>query len=192
MRLVLINRDDAQPGTLQIRLNDRAAGETAFNTLLRTGCRRMALIASDAGTPSLVGRIEGFEGAARAQGVEIARMVSVATSYATGLQIGTELFSRPDRPDGVFCVTDLLACGVMDAARHRFGLRVPEDVSCIGYDDIPQAAWESYQLTTFAQPLTAMATHVVDLLLDPDAAGSKRRLFEPVPVWRKSVRPTAS
>lgn len=189
MRLVLINRDDARSGTLQIRLNDRAAGETAFNTLLRTGCKRIALIASDAGTPSLVGRIEGFENAARTQGIEIARIVSGATSYGTGLQIGTQLFARPDRPDGVFCVTDLLACGVMDAARQRFGLRVPEDVSCIGYDDIPQAAWESYQLTTFAQPIDEITEAAIDWLASPpeeDSGSEVVELSAPL-IWRQTL-----
>ncbi|TQS70120.1 substrate-binding domain-containing protein [Rhodobacteraceae bacterium] len=189
MRLVLINRDDAQPGTLQIRLNDQAAGETAFNTLLRTGCKRIALIASDAGTPSLVGRIKGFEMAAQAQGVEITRLISGATSYATGLQIGTQLFSQPDRPDGVFCVTDLMACGVMDAARHRFGLRVPEDVSFIGYDDIPQAAWASYELTTFAQPIDEITEAAIDWLAvapEDDTRSEIVELQAPL-IWRQTL-----
>ena len=79
----------------------------------------------------------------------------------------------------------------MDAARHEFGLRIPEDLCVIGFDDIEQAGWESYRLTSFAQPLAAMADHVVELLVRPDAGTSGRGVFEPIPIWRKSVRPLA-
>jgi DNA-binding LacI/PurR family transcriptional regulator len=86
-------------------------------------------------------------------------------------------------------LTDLLALGFMDAASHEFGISVPDDLCVIGFDDIEQAGWESYRLTTFTQPLKAMADQVLALLQDPDSAGSGRILFEPIPRWRKSVRP---
>ena len=55
-----------------------------------------------------------------------------ATSYQTGLDLGTALMTRPDRPDGVFCTTDLLACGLMDAARHRFGAAIRTGLPYVG------------------------------------------------------------
>ena len=164
----------------------------ALILLRRAGCQRLGVITSTAGTASLVQRERTFVAAAQAVGMQVAITATGPTSYASGFESARQVFGRSQAPDGVFCVTDLLALGFMDAARHEFGLRIPQDLCIVGFDDIEQASWESYKLTTFAQPLTAMATHVVDLLLDPDAAGSERRLFEPVPVWRKSVRPSAS
>ncbi|MEI8634389.1 substrate-binding domain-containing protein, partial [Vibrio sp. PP-XX7] len=86
------------------------------------------------------------------------------TSYATGAETARQLLASRHRPEGVFCVTDLIACGFIDVARHEFGLRVPEDICIIGFDDIEQSSWIGYQLTTFTQPLTDMADAMIDLL----------------------------
>ena len=79
----------------------------------------------------------------------------------------------------------------MDAARHEFGLRIPADLCVVGFDDIDQANWESYRLTTFRQPVDQMAEHVVGLLGGTIPAAAGRTVLQPQPVWRKSVRPTA-
>ena len=63
--------------------------------------------------------------------------------------------SRKTPFDGVFCVTDLLALGFSMPRASKFGRRVPEDLSVIGFDDIPQAGWGAYRLTTFRQPVAA-------------------------------------
>ncbi|MGO8112740.1 substrate-binding domain-containing protein, partial [Rhizobium leguminosarum] len=60
--------------------------------------------------------------------------------------------------DGAFCFTDLMALGFLDAARLEMGRRVPEDLSVVGFYDIPQASWKSYQLTTVAQPPDELVT----------------------------------
>jgi len=76
-----------------------------------------------------------------------------------------EIFSsKGDRPDAVFVASDHMAFAVMDTLRHELGLRVPEDVSVVGFDNVPQAAWPSYQLTTVEQPLGPMIEATVDLL----------------------------
>ncbi|WP_275634733.1 LacI family DNA-binding transcriptional regulator [Psychromarinibacter halotolerans] len=189
MRLVLINRDEYREGSYLIRLDDRAAGRTAFATLAAAGCRRLALATSQAGTPSLSARRDGFRDAAAAAGVEIVEEATGPTSYETGLSIGTRLMSQTDRPDGVFCTTDLLALGVMDAARHRFGVRIPEDLSVIGFDDVPQASWESYDLTTFSQPVGEIADACVDWLTGDAMSGDPLQTSIPVQLaWRGSVR----
>jgi DNA-binding LacI/PurR family transcriptional regulator len=70
-----------------------------------------------------------------------------------------------DRPDAVFVANDHMAIPVMDTLRSEFGLRVPEDVSVVGYDDVPAAAWPAYDLTTVRQPAGRMVAETVDLLL---------------------------
>jgi DNA-binding LacI/PurR family transcriptional regulator len=77
-----------------------------------------------------------------------------------------------DRPTAVFCVNDLIAFGLMDHARGQLGLAVPRDLAVIGFDDVPQARWRPYRLTTFRQDPEDLAVRVVDLLdrraADPD------------------------
>ena len=82
---------------------------------------------------------------------------------ARGFEAGRQLLSGSGRPDAAFCVTDLLACGFMDAARREFGLDVPADLCVIGFDDIEQAGWASYDLTTFRQPIGAIADRIMTL-----------------------------
>ena len=187
LRLVLINREEERAGSLRIRLDDAEAGALAFETLLRAGCTRPAVATSKSATTSLKAREDGFLGAAREAGVAVATEAIGVTSYEAGLELGAALLTRRARPDGVFCVTDLLACGVMDAARRRFGLRVPDDLSIIGFDDIPQAGWASYQLTTFAQPVDGIAETGVAWLTAGEPDTGPVQLSARM-VWRGSVR----
>jgi DNA-binding LacI/PurR family transcriptional regulator len=90
----------------------------------------------------------------------------------------------------VFCVNDATAFGLIDAARHEFGLRVPEDVSVIGFDNVTQAGWLSYHLTTFDHPVDDIARHAVDLASGSRAARAAPARIELTPelVWRRTVR----
>lgn len=188
-QVVLINRDDKLVGSHNLGVDNAVAGREAFFLLRRAGCKRLGLVTSDAGTASLVERERVFVEAARTEGVEVTVYETGPTGYASGFEAARRAFGRSNGPDGVFCVTDLLALGFMDAAMHEFKLSIPQDLCVVGFDDIEQASWESYRLTTFAQPLEAMADQVLELLLHPESAGSGRILFEPTPRWRRSVRP---
>jgi DNA-binding LacI/PurR family transcriptional regulator len=125
----------------------------------------------------MVTRETRFLEAAAETGTDVAITRPGSTCYQTGVLAARELLGQTARPDGVFCVTDLIACGFIDAARHEFGLRVPEDNSVIGFDDIEQASWLGYQLTTFSQPLAEMAQAVCEMLLAPEDSKPASRLF---------------
>lgn len=189
-QVILINRDDQLDGPINIAVDNAHAGREAFHMLQRAGCRKIAVVSSTAGTPSLVGREWAFQAAADEAGLGVRIVRPGPTSYASGFAAGQILLSGSDRPDAAFCVTDLLACGFMDAARHEFGIDVPEELCAIGFDDIEQAGWASYALTTFRQPVEDMAGHIMQLIEAPvDAAVAQRVCFHAVPVWRRSVRP---
>jgi DNA-binding LacI/PurR family transcriptional regulator len=83
------------------------------------------------------------------------------------------LLAREDRPDTVFCANDLMATATMEVARHEFGLRIPRDLSIVGFDDTGLAGWPSFSLTSFAQPLLPMVQAAVALICEmieaPDA-----------------------
>lgn len=184
-RVVMINRDDVPEGTEQILVDNGGAAAEALMMLERAGCRRIAVVGSTAGTPSIVARETQFIRVADAAGIEVQLCRFGPTGYATGAETARQLFASARRPDGVFCVTDLLALGFMDAARQEFGRRIPDDLCVIGFDDIPQAAWSAYQLTTFRQPLDTMVERIIAILAGANGAVS---LAAPT-VWRRSVRP---
>ena len=76
------------------------------------------------------------------------------------------MFEKPTTPDAIFIATDHMAFAVMDVIRSEVGLRIPEDVSIIGYDDVPPAAWAAYDLTTVRQRANVMVQETVALMLN--------------------------
>jgi DNA-binding LacI/PurR family transcriptional regulator len=187
-RVILINRDDPLDGPINVSVDNAVAAREALHMLDRCGCRRVAVVSSTARTPSLVARERAFAEAAAERGVEASVIRAGPTGYAAGFEAGRIVLSGSARPDAAFCVTDLLACGFMDAARREFGLGIPEDLCVIGFDDIEQAGWAAYDLTTFRQPIDAIADHIMTVIDDP-AAAAGRSCFQADPVWRRSVRP---
>lgn len=189
--VILINRQDRFDGPENISVENEKAAHEAFSMLQRAGCRKLAIVSSQAGTPSLVARERAFEQAAREAGVSVRTVRVGPTAYASGAEVARILFSGSDQPDGAFCVTDLLACGFMDAARLEFGLSIPDDLCVVGFDDIDQSGWTSYNLTTFRQPIDQIADHIASLLSNETRGLSDVNSisFPVLPVWRKSVRP---
>ena len=98
----------------------------------------------------------------------------------------------PEPPTALVCGNDVVAFGAIDAARS-LGLDVPGDVSVIGFDDVPMAAWEVFQLTTVRQPLADMARAAARLLVeriehDGDIGPGRERLFATSLVRRTTTR----
>ena len=101
------------------------------------------------------------------------------------------MFTGPDRPDAVFVANDHMAFAVMDVLRFELGLRIPEDVSVVGYDDVPMASWPSYNLTTIRQSAEAMVAKTVEILMqhieEDDATPRRTRVDAPL-IVRGSAR----
>jgi len=166
-----------------------AGGRMAAEQLLAAGCRRLAVVSSGARTASLVGRIEAFRGCLAQAHVALRLwQEGAATDYGTGYEAALALLAD-DGIDGVFCVTDLLALGFLDAARFERGRCVPDDLSVIGFDDIPPAAWSTYRLTTFHQPVSDLTAAIMNLIRRRVEGSNPRHGFARVPV-RLVVRST--
>ncbi|PYF83341.1 MULTISPECIES: substrate-binding domain-containing protein [Marinomonas] len=190
--VILVNRAGQFEGTDHISIDYQSAMADAHHMLFRAGCNNLAVVSSTIQSPSILTRETLFIQAANNAEQACTLLRAGPTSYQTGVEAARRLLASRDRPDGVFCVTDLIACGFMDVARNEFGLRIPEDICIVGFDDIEQSSWLGYQLTTFAQPLTAMADAISELLEHtPDKTHKKQHLtFHAPPVWRHSVRPS--
>ncbi|HMJ45281.1 MAG TPA: substrate-binding domain-containing protein [Pseudolabrys sp.] len=93
-------------------------------------------------------------------------------SYEAGHAATKRLLRKAGRPDALFFASDVMAGGGIDAARE-LGLSVPEDVSIVGYDDVPMAALPCYSLTTIRQPVRVMAKAAIDMLGLAEARGMK-------------------
>jgi LacI family transcriptional regulator len=101
------------------------------------------------------------------------------------------MFDRPDPPDAVFVCNDHMAFAVMDVLRHELGLKVPEDVSVVGFDDVPPAAWPAYDLTSFRQRVNRMVAETVTTLIEHIEGGAtepRRLAIDGILIERGSTR----
>ncbi|MGS0894012.1 LacI family DNA-binding transcriptional regulator [Burkholderia stagnalis] len=168
--VVMINRAPNLPGA-DVVVSDNAAGAAhAAQRLVRAGARRLAFVGPRTASYSAQARADAFEQAVgRGDAFEAALVRVIDTrsdTHASGVDAARQLFAAGERPDGVFCSSDLLALGVIDAARGAFGMRVPDDLRVIGFDDIPAAEYDAYRLTTLRQDAQGLAQAAVDLLAD--------------------------
>jgi DNA-binding LacI/PurR family transcriptional regulator len=130
----------------------------------------------------------GFCAAARDRSIEVVVERYGSTTYQSGVVLAARLLERKQRPDAIFCANDLIACGLMDAARHRYKLAVPDDLCVIGFDNIEQSAWSSYELTTFAQPVDEIAVRAVEWLSEHGPGEIHSHRLGTQLIWRGSVR----
>lgn len=140
-------------------------GQAATRHLLDLGHRRIAMI-SGPDHPFCRARLSGYLSALAESGVpaEPCLVVKTLLTREDGCAAARELLSRPDRPTAVFTANDMQALGVYQAARE-LGLRIPHDLSVVGFDDVPVVAWVDPPLTTVHQPLAEMAAAATELAL---------------------------
>ena len=168
--LVLINR--AETGLDSVHCDDRSGARQAFEALCTTSASDFAVVNKENPSPSLLAREQAFAEFAAASGINPRIVRAGRSDYDGGQEAAHRLLASGPTPDAVFCVNDLMAFGALDCLRDA-GLRVPEDVSVVGFDDVPIAAWGSYRLTTLRQDPWRIAREVVSILdqriADPDA-----------------------
>lgn len=141
-------------------------GRSAAAHLLGLGHRRIAIVGGRRESLAGLARVQGFRGALEQAGIHLEPSLIVWNrfDFQSGLDTATEWFARPDRPTAILTSSDSQAVGVIEAAR-RFGLRVPDDLSVTGYNDVTPTAWSSPPLTTVRQPLREMGRAALRLLV---------------------------
>ncbi|GAB3263662.1 LacI family DNA-binding transcriptional regulator [Kineosporia babensis] len=150
-----------------------AGGTTAAEHLLSLGHTRLAYLGGDAEAGCNQARWQGFRATLEAAGYPVAPKLAqhLTFRYAAGLNGGGALLDSPNPPTAVFAGSDEIAVGLIEACRRR-GLRVPEDVSVIGFDDTQLAEFCSPPLTVVRQPLREMGRVAVRTALQLAAGAS--------------------
>ena len=140
-------------------------GRSAAEHLVGLGHRRFAAIGGGRTHRYSQARIDGFRsGLASTPGATLIDVGYADWRREDAATVAEPMLARADRPTAVFCCSDLMAIGVYDAA-HRVGLRVPDDLSVIGFDDLPEATWAAPPLTTVRQPIADLGAAAVRMLL---------------------------
>lgn len=164
---VLIDYDDDAPGCSVVNASNRRGTRDAIRHLVELGHRRIGFITGRDDVGATHARLAGYRDEMAAAGLVIGPDDIVPGDFLEprGHAAGIELLARPDRPTAVFTSSDMAAFGVMRAAED-LGLRVPDDVSVVGFDDLPEAARVHPALTTVRQPLREMGRTAVRQLLE--------------------------
>lgn len=168
----------------------------ATEYLLELGHRRIGFITGDMEMSAARARLAGYQAALRTQHLpsepELVR--NGQFQYSEGYAATLDLFALPSPPTAIFASNDDMALGAMDALRGQ-GLRVPDDMSVVGFDGIPQAAFVHPPLTTVSQPLAKMGRVATQMLLDlmNDPEKPVHRIELPTElIIRESCRPLSS
>jgi DNA-binding LacI/PurR family transcriptional regulator len=149
-----------------------SGGLAATRHLLNLGHRRIAMVCGPTEWPCCRARLDGYRAAMDAAGVPVdPALVRISTLYVEGgLRDSFELLRMPDRPTAIFTANDLQALGVYEAAR-QLGLRIPQDLSVIGFDDLSFTQWSGPPMTTVRQPLQQMGAAAAEMVLTIAAGG---------------------
>jgi LacI family transcriptional regulator len=164
---VLIDHHGIGPDCPAVGAANWQGGFTATEYLINLGHRRIGIITGWMDLGCALDRIDGYRSALRVNHIpEESELIYEGTFFQPdGFQGACTLLDLPDPPTAIFASNDVMAMGVIDAVRTR-GLRVPQDISVIGFDDIPQASMIHPALTTISQPLEKMGKVATQMLLE--------------------------
>ena len=162
--MVFVNRALNSLSVPSVAVDEVFAGECATQHLLELGHTRIGYVAGPDFYLPTQEKAAGRERALRAAGLDPDGLVAHADFSVEGGRAAVRvLLASGERPTGVICSSDLMAIGVLQEAAAR-GLRVPEDLSVVGFDGIEAAAWTSPALTTMEQPIEEIAETAVNAL----------------------------
>ncbi|WP_341978256.1 LacI family transcriptional regulator [Microbacterium sp. LTA6] len=166
--VVFVDREDPDQEFASVAVDDVEGGRLAVAHLLDRGRRRIAFLAGPTSIPQVAHRLQGARAAVDAVGGATLEVIERGgLTVLNGRAAGEDIVARvpADRPDAVFAANDLLAVGLLQAFALGGGIRVPEDIALVGYDDIDFAAATVVPLTSVSQPARMLGWTAVDLLL---------------------------
>jgi DNA-binding LacI/PurR family transcriptional regulator len=158
-----------------VRVDERSSYAEVVDGLVTHGHRRIAYLSGRLTAVSEDERHAAVvEGLARHRLKLFGNPAGGDFSYESGVAAAKVLLQGRTRPDAIICACDAMALGAIDTARAEFGLTLPADLSIVGFDDIPLAAWPSYRLTTIRQETAEIVRATIDLL-DARLRGPERK-----------------
>jgi LacI family transcriptional regulator len=191
MAVVLVDRRSDRRNRCSVGVDDVLGGRLATDHLLDLGHRRIAFVGGPSTIQQVSERHEGCEQALAVRSGDLTVIDTPSLTVSAGREAAVQLAAMPAsrRPTGAFCANDLLALGLLQELTRR-GLRVPDDVALIGYDDIDFAAAAVVPLSSVRQPRELLGRTATQLILeeveDGDNHEHRQVVFEPELVVRES------
>jgi LacI family transcriptional regulator len=147
-----------------VTVNDVFGAEIAIEHLVEFGHKHIAWICGPDSIPQVIDRTKGVAIAAKHHKIQVDTVRSPSMKFDGGVQAAEEILAMNPRPTGIFCANDLLALGVMRTLLAA-GVKIPEDISLIGYDDIEFALTAPVPLSSIIQPAYQLGYTATQLLL---------------------------
>lgn len=162
--LILLGRSRPMAGVDCIGCDNTKGAHIAVSELLRTGRNKIGYIG---GLKKFTSERERHEGFIKA--LSDAEMAPFALEWADfsfqgGYEVAMHIIQRTEKPDALFCCNDIMAIGALNAARNTLGIKVPDDLAIIGFDDIPMASWPCFDLTTIRNSISDSVDGIMDIL----------------------------
>lgn len=162
--VVLYNRIAQDPAVSSVTGNNKEGARSVAAFLVAGQHDRIAFMAGMEESSTSRHREEGFNSFFAEHGLPAPIRDCGRFDQAEAAAAARRLLSRRDRPDAIFCANDAMALVTIDIAQAEFGLDVGRELSIVGYDDVPMAAWPGFSLTTYAQPLEQMVSETVSII----------------------------
>ncbi|MCR2783435.1 MULTISPECIES: LacI family DNA-binding transcriptional regulator [unclassified Microbacterium] len=192
--VILVDREMPDSGFCSVSVDDVEGGFLAASHLLAGGRRRLMFLGGPQALRQVADRLQGARRAVEAVAGATLEVVEMpALTVLHGREAGLAVLERgmTARPDAIFAANDLLAVGAIQALSIMSGVRIPDDIALIGYDDIDFAASTVVPLSSIRQPASLIGYTAVDLLLaelaDPTADHERNVRFQPELVVRDST-----
>lgn len=191
--VVAVDRNFPEGELDMVQGDNHRGGWLAARHLIDLGHTRIGCVTGTFQINPSSERYHGFRQALEESGLELDPALVMGGDFRpeSGWQLGLQLLRQTDRPTAIFAWNDLMAIGVLRAA-SECGLRVPQDLSVVGYDDIELSAFINPPLTTVHQPKSEMARIAVECLVSKtwsEPEGFNRHILEPILITRKTSGP---
>jgi LacI family transcriptional regulator len=187
---VFVDRKAPTSEASSVAVDDIAGGALAARHLLETGHRRIAFVNGPTILAQCRDREQGLRTALAGSAAELTVLEAIGLDVASGRDAGARLLGTIPRPTAVFCANDLLALGLLQAMVGA-GVRVPDEMAIVGYDDIEFAGAAAVPLTSVRQPAQRLGRTAAELLLAETADTTidhQAVVFTPELVVRESTR----
>ena len=188
--VALLDRETKNPNQCSVSVDDVRGGEIGMQHLISLGHTRIAWVNGPESIPQCADRAVGVASAAKAANVSVKTIRASLMNTVTGEEVTKEILALDEMPTAIFCANDLLALGVMRALIAE-GIKVPEHISILGYDDIAFAASAAVPLSSVAQPAYQLGVTAAELILseceEPDSHAHQQIRFQPQLIARSST-----
>ena len=189
--VVLINRYIPDATVSSVASDNVYGGMQIADYLASTGHTRIAYIAGQEDSSTNMDREKGFKKGLRKHKLKLFDRQVGHYTFEGAQAAARVMMSKKQLPDAIFVANDHMAFAVMDVIRSEFKLTIPDDISIVGFDNVPEAGWIAYSLTTVEQPIETMVAQTAQMLIDQmkhNQVSPERKVLKTQLVIRGSVR----